>query len=562
MARPRERYRAGSWPYTVRRPAMSALHTQLREALSKPKGGAAIAFALAAFLHLPGFRYDLISDDEAIYDAMAQVVSRGGVMYRDTVDHKPPGLVYSYAAVRWGVEHLGGGFPSVLAGVHLLGLLVAGATAAALYAVGRSVLEARLAWIPPLLYALVSASNQPPDSLAVNGELLMNLPTVLAVWCALVASRAGPGEHARRSLGWVAAGAMCGVAALYKYQAALVGASFFFLVPPDETRDLKRLAYDLATRGAAMALGLVVPFGLAALYFWRHGALGDAIAWGLLFNRSYLAEGPDLWTALVRFSLQFFGMVVPNAVIFGAGGFGLWSLLKRGGAAGIQANVTGVTNGRWMLTAWALESMFCVTLGRRFFGHYFLQPELPLAILAAGPVAALWQRRPRLVAYGVMLPVLVFFLVAALPEVTHRWVYMIDPDYVSVGRAAAEETSPSDSIWVWGNVPQIYYAAERMPGVRFTFCNYLTGLSPGTRSEYDPTVDPRKNAVTSAWKLVMDDLDARRPALVLDTAAADMKFYGKFPIASFPLLGAYLKAHYRPERAVAGVVFYRRLDSK
>ena len=44
-------------------------------------------------------------------------------------------------------------------------------------------------------------------------------------------------------------------------------------------------------------------------------------------------------------------------------------------------------------------------------------------------LAAVVDRRPRLVAWGIGLPVAVFFLVGAVPEVTHKWVYMIDPDY-------------------------------------------------------------------------------------------------------------------------------------
>jgi hypothetical protein len=214
-----------------------------------------------------------------------------------------------------------------------------------------------------------------------------------------------------------------------------------------------------------------------------------------------------------------------------------------------------------MLVVWAIESLFCVSLGRRFFGHYFLQPELPLALLAAAPVAALWGRRPRLVVTAIGLPVFMFFLAAALPRYTRKYVYTTDPDYWTVGRAAAMRTTPSESIWVWGNVPQIYYTAERMPGVRFTFCNYLTGLSPGTRSEYDPTVDPRRNAVPEAWRDLFLDLDSKRPTLVIDTAAAGMKSYGKFPIRSFPALEGYLSAHYRPDGVVNGVVFYRRADS-
>jgi hypothetical protein len=538
---------------------MAAPHKTFGNALSSPPGALSVALGLSAFLHLPAFRYDLISDDEAIYDAMAQVVVRGGVMYRDTVDHKPPGLVYTYGAVRHLVGSLGGTFSQVMAGVHLLGLLFAAATAAVLYGIALYLLGKRLAWIPPVLYALVSTSNQPPDGLAVNGEMLMNLPTALGVWCALTASRRA---GFRRALFDVLAGAMCGVAALYKYQAALVGLSFLASIGIDDLRRPGRRVAGIVGRVASLAFGLTLPFAAAGLYFWKRGALGDAFFWGIEFNRHYLAEGPDAWTSLKRFSMQFFGVIVPSCAVYGAGLYGLWSLLKRRASAAdarMRDEVAGVIDGRAMLVVWTAESLACVTLGRRFFGHYFLQPELPLALLAAGPIARLWQERPRLVAAGIAVPALGFFLASAVPEVTHKWFYALDPDYGAVGRAAAAETAPSESIWVWGNVPQIYYAAERVPGVRFTFCNYLTGLSPGTRSEFDPTVDPKASAITSAWPLVIKDLEQRRPTLLLDTAAADMKFYGKFPISSFPPLERYIGAHYHAERDVNGVVFYRRV---
>jgi hypothetical protein len=48
--------------------------------------------------------------------------------------------------------------------------------------------------------------------------------------------------------------------------------------------------------------------------------------------------------------------------------------------------------------------------------------------------------------------------------------------------------------------------------------------------------------------------------LVLDTAAAGLKSYGKFPIAAFPPLADYLAAHYLPEGSISGVVLYRRRD--
>jgi hypothetical protein len=505
--------------------------------------GPLVGCLAAIVLHLPAFRYQLLSDDEAIYDAMAQVVSRGGVMYRDTVDHKPPGLAYTYAAVRSAVEHLGGGFPLVLTGVHLVGLVVVVATCWALHRVARHVLEERLWGLPPLLYALVSAANIAPDSLAVNGEMLMALPTVLAVWCALAGTREQ--GRGRRILLWVLAGAFCGVAALYKYQAALVGLALLAI----GARDLR----THVARAACLALGLAVPFASTALYFWQRGALADALGWGILFNRSYLSEGPGLQMAASRLGAQLFGVVLPSLLFFAAGLVSLWRILRRREPSGIVAE-------RAMLAVWALESIYCFTLGRRFFGHYLLQPELPLALLAAGLVSAAFQVRPRLTMAALLAPVAVFFGLNVLPELTSHVVYG-DPDYWTVGRAVASRTRPTDGIWVWGNVPQIYYAAEREPAVRFTFCNYLTGLSPGTPSEYDAKVDPRADAVAGAWDMVVADLDAHRPALVLDTAAAGMKSYGKFPVSSFPVLARYLETHYRIEGTVNGVVLYRRIGS-
>jgi hypothetical protein len=156
-------------------------------------------------------------------------------------------------------------------------------------------------------------------------------------------------------------------------------------------------------------------------------------------------------------------------------------------------------------------------------------------------------------------PSLMFFVIAALPEAFGRIVYAGDPDYTSLGRAVAAKTRPDETIWVWGNVPQVYFTSERAPGVRFTFCNYLTGLSPGSRSELDPTYSARQNEVPGAWQMALDDLDTERPAMVVDTAAGGMKSYGKFPIASYPNFAAYLRDHYRVDGESVGAVLYRRV---
>ncbi|GAC1603537.1 MAG: hypothetical protein NVS4B10_16160 [Myxococcales bacterium] len=533
--------------------------------LSSARTRLVAACLLCAALRLPAFEYGVISDDEAIYDAMAGTLAEGGVMYRDAVDHKPPGLAYTYALLH---RVAGRDEPLAMALVHLLGLFAAVGTCLALYGIARRTLREPLWTVPPLLYAVVSACKQPADGLAVNGELLMNLPCALCALCAIAATQAGP-RRARACALDACAGALGTVAALFKYQAAVV----LFALPAlwlerRRSDDSPRLLRTLPVRAAWTALGALFPLGAVAAYFHARGALGEAVAWGIGFNRSYVAEGPPPLWALGRFGLAFAGVIVPGALLYAGGLAGLSRLLRRRAGAGVQEGLagaglgasTGVISAHAFLAVWALLSIASVFLGLRFFGHYFLQPELPLALLAAGPAARLFAARPRVAAAALFAPALVFLALAALPDVSRPIFNARDPDTDGIGRAIAARTGPSDTIWVWGNVPQLYFASGRNPGVRFSFCNYLTGLSPGTPSEYDDAFDPGAHAVAWAWDLALRDLDQRRPALVLDTAAAGIKSYGKFPIAAYPAFARYLAAHYRPEGEIAGVRVYRRRD--
>lgn len=543
------------------------------------RGGRALwlALACAVLLRLPALRYDVLSDDEAIYHAMAMELRQGGVEYRETVDHKPPGLASTYAAVEQLAVALGGTAEGLgLDFVHLLGALASAATCLLLFLIARRTLSEPLWPYPPMLYAVVSTAMQPVDGLAVNGELLMNPLVALGLWLSLLATdRSQP----RRAFLDLAAGVACGLAVLYKYQAAIALLSLPLLCWPSPLGPLEALRARWPLVRAALArcffwgMGSLLPLAAVAGFFYSRGALDDALRWGLLFNGSYIAEGAGLLWALRRLLPQLAGVVLPGAVLFGGGALGLWALVRQvfqrkaqPGTPGAQpdelnarlaagAQPLDVLSHRPWLLGLTLGSAAAVCVGGRFFGHYFLQAELPLALVAAGPAARLGNRR---LALGLGLPAALFALIALLPEVTRPIFNAKDPEIRSIGRAIAARTAPADTIWVWGNVPQLYHASARRPGVRFSFCNYLTGLSPGTPSEHLATVDPKAAEVSWAWPLALDDLARRRPELVLDTAAAGLKAYGKFPISRYPLLADYLSNHYERESDIAGIAVWRR----
>jgi hypothetical protein len=512
--------------------------------LRRPAPGLSLAAACAVcvVLRLPAFRYDVISDDEAIYDAMARTLAAGGVMYRDAVDHKPPGLAYTYAFLH---RLAGGDGALAMTLVHLLGVLAAVGTCLALYAIAKRVLRPSLWALPPLLYAVVSVCKQPPDGLAVNGELLMNLPIAFCVVCALAATV--PQSRARALALDALAGALGAVATLYKYQAAVV-----LLALPALWIGDPRFAV-LLRRALATALGVLLPIAAVAWYFGAHGALSEAYLWGVAFNRSYIGGGPGFSWGAQRFLLQLLGVIVPALLLYAAGLAALVRLARRRPQDDVIA-------ARAFLVFWTALSLLAVAVGSRYFGHYFLQPEVPLSLLAAGGVERFLAARPRLAVASLAAPALLFFAAASAKEITQPLFSDRDPDYRGIGNAIAARTGKGDTIWVWGNVPQLYYSSSRTPGVRFSFCNYLTGLSPGTPSEYDDQVDPGAQSLRWAWALVLRDLRVNKPALVLDTAAAGLKSYGKFPIRKFPQLADYLAAHYRREGDLSGVVVYRRID--
>jgi hypothetical protein len=309
---------------------------------------------------------------------------------------------------------------------------------------------------------------------------------------------------------------------------------------------------QLAGRALAWFAGMATLLVLVALAFTRRHALDDALFWGLWFNRRYLAASTGIAWSLRRLALQLGGVVAPSIALYATGIAGLVAL--------VRGRSVGIRRAREFLSAWTALSIFAVGLGGRFFGHYFLQAEMPLALAAAPGFARLWSRARAPSALLLVAPALALVAIAAHPPLDRALFHGDDPDYDAIGRAVAATTAADDTIWVWGNVPQIYHAADRRPGVRFPFCNYLTGVSPATPSEYDPRVDPRADRVPGALDMALADLAARRPAVVVDTAEQGLKHYRRFPLVAFPPLSDFVARHYRRGETVAGAVLYHRID--
>jgi hypothetical protein len=182
--------------------------------MTTPTRRALALLALCAGLRIVSLGRPCLSDDEATYCVVAREMLHGRVLYRDVVDHKPP-LIY----LTYGAAQALGGVQSGMFLLHLLTIIVVWATALVLARIARQTGDTGsddgAPFAAALLYVVFTTTLLDFDALAANCELYMLLPLTASVLFYL------RGFTTSRPADLLAAGALVGVAILYKYQAAV-----------------------------------------------------------------------------------------------------------------------------------------------------------------------------------------------------------------------------------------------------------------------------------------------------------------------------------------------------
>jgi hypothetical protein len=510
----------------------------------RTRGRAVLALLLLSLgLRAVGLVRPCLSDDEATYSVVASELRAGRVLYRDVVDHKPPLIYATYAATQVVAGRTGG-----MLLLHAITALVVLATGLLLGRIARRVLAdaggaaaGDVGFWAALLYVVFTATLFDYDALASNCELFMVLPLVGSVLVYL----AGIQDRPRPAL-LLGSGTLVAVAALYKYQAVVqlpLYALHLALVHRRNGAGRILAGWLALAGGAALVLGAAIGLAVAC------GAWPSAWFW-FRFNFAYVKQGlalADLGFRAVRVAYA----VLPAALLWAAGLAAAIRALRDRAASPLRLDL--------FLVGWLAASAFAVSAGGRFFGHYFHQTTAPLAVLAAPVLAGLDRRRPALVRAGLAVPAGLFFFLGIVHGKVMAAIGQPDPDYPAMAAFIDAHAAPTDQLLIWGNTPVLYFEAGRPLGSRFVFSNYLTGLSPATRTQSDPRLDASANVVPQSWEMLVADIAERRPELFVDTSPGNVAAYGKFPLASFPRLKAIVDRDYSPIGEVAGVrVFVSR----
>src|SRR5262249_31647915 len=207
---------------------------------------------------------------------------------------KPPLLFWIYTAIFFVVG------PYNWVALHLLAVGWVLLTMWGLYALGKALFHREVGLVAALLYSIYTASVY-YRLLAFNGEVMMNLPIVWALYVALKPNPSG------RSLALVLSGFLLGGAFLIKQPAAIAAlpVGLYVLLPAYRAQRHLRLRHSVV-HAALLTISYFLTLGLVALVLHAQGNLRDAYYWTV--GDHALVQGlPDLdfWRLTIGMSLAF-----------------------------------------------------------------------------------------------------------------------------------------------------------------------------------------------------------------------------------------------------------------
>ena len=411
------------------------------------------ACVLAVLVRLPLLDRPL-DRDEGLYAYMAQRMAQGAEPYRDVFSDKPPvGFVLYRVFLAT--------FGSSTAGIHFGGALWVAAAVAALYGAARALgAPPAMATAAAFLYAVHNAEATMQGS-SINLELLL-LPF------ALTAVAAASSGALRMTL---LAGTLMGLAGLTKQQAIGYGLFGLFLVlsrrnPPDKPAQVVR-------RVVAYVLGAAAVLGIVTILFAVAGAFDDFLEGVLTYNLTAYVRREPLSRAPENLLRAAVPIVVHRPILFALAAAGM-----------LFRNRLGPRSSTLLI--WFGLSFLSVSLGFRYYPHYFQLTAPVVCVSAARALHALLHTYrwwfPLAVAGCTAVPLgsqFGYFFRWDAREHVHR---LYGPELFHRSADVAIELQrrvrESETVFVFGSEPQIYFLAGRPCAVKYAFIHPLTVATP------------------------------------------------------------------------------------
>jgi hypothetical protein len=392
--------------------------------LLKKYEGLIILVAIVVMLRLPSLFEPYWYGDEQIYLAIGQGVRKGLVLYRDITDYpnKPP-LIYLLAAAAGSVFW----FKFMLMMWNVVHVVVVNRLLARLWGEKKW-----LVWGGSGAFILLTALPMLEGNIA-NGEMFMTMPVTLAMLLLWKAQ-------------YFWAGLMLALGFLFKIPVAaeVVAAGLAFWVFRHSFKGI-----------ISFGIGFGLPIAVVLGAWYGMGVAPIDLVQNMLGSSKYVTNYP----------------LAPRLILVAGITGGLYLIKKRLSRKLIWA-------GLWLI--WAL---FGATLSGRPYPHYFIQIVVPV-IVTLGVVLVARNRLQLAVGSAVLALVgltLVILKVPPYPVMAYyanfgRWVagQKSFSDYAAafdqrmprnykLAYYLTTHTSPEARIYIWGNQPDVYVMADRLP---------------------------------------------------------------------------------------------------
>ena len=471
--------------------------------------------------------------DEGIYLTVGLALRNGLTLYKDIIDHKTP-IIYLLAMA-----------PSQF---WFKFLLMAWTTCmlALFYRVAeRFFMTKKQAYIATFFLMLLTALPFFEGNIA-NGELFvmgfmlggLALFTRTSLWHSFFQHK---GKITFDVAPLFGVGALFSLGALTKvpaiFDATAVGVLFFFLYLRKPSQEI---FFALLRSTIILAVGFATPILLSIAYFATKHALGDYLAFGLLYNFRYSFEfSPPFSHPLLLFLFSMPGKLSAFAAIIA-----LLVLARK------RLSPQAV-----FVCAWMALTLFSALLSSRPYPHYFLQTFPPLALALAfwfGKVKSMFESS--LVPVVCILPlvlILIGFQSGQYPMLSYYTTFLrfvrhdisteqyrnqFNPLMADTYAAASyiqQTTLTNSRLFIWGTDPMLYALARRVPSGRFTVSFHIKDFN--------------------AYQETMDSLVAHPPQVIVVMREEDGKF---------PDFYTYLNGQYVLVKQLPTMNLYRRVGSK
>jgi len=435
--------------------------------------------------------------------------------------------------------------PSVL-GLKMFGAIFVLMAILVLYWLAKEAYGERVGLLSALLFGIFSSAPMVEGG-TVNLETLMHLPYILAIGLFLKGSVSGKER-------WYFLAGLCAALATLVKQ---VGGVLFFIFlcygiyelwkgPKSLSR--KQLLYRYLLLGG----GALLPVMGMILFYHFHGyTLNELYDCMLGSNLRYIKRGYEYTNSWKHFTSTLKIMLPENSILW----FGTLSAAVHMGQKAWHGE--GVKTDRILLW-WGFWSFAVLWVSGTFYAHYFLQIIAPFSLLAAyGIVTTLkWVRslssKARFVMQAISITILLVMLVLFI-KTDYKYFFSYTPEektmyqykalsgmdhvyglYVIIQNEIASHiranTNPSETIYVWGIAPQVYFVAQRRAATRYRTNYNMDKLVTGDRLK----------ALMAYAPVVMKDLKQFCPVYIVQI----------FPLEFLQEFQTFVQDHYKVEMEI------------